>query len=165
MKVRTVNLVMTLDLCQSVDLEELQEQLQSRGIHCVYDEWEFPGLRWFDEKFTALVFRTGKINVLNAKSSDVMETFRAIFGLYPKVVKITEVIEVDLERQLELEKLAISERGVYDPSVSPSTTLFFKGKQVLVFASGKVIVPGIKSKQLKQEVIEWLRTIVQKYGV
>jgi TATA-box binding protein (TBP) (component of TFIID and TFIIIB) len=165
MQVKVVNVVMTLDLCRPVDLEELYRELQSRGVHVVYDEWQFPGLRWYDSEFTAIVFRTGKINVLGAKSLNFMETFKQVFGCHPKVLKTSEVLEIDFEKPINLDQLVINEHGVYEPSIVPFATLIFKNKQVLVFASGKVIVPGIKSKQQKEEVIEWLQTTVGKYSI
>jgi transcription initiation factor TFIID TATA-box-binding protein len=66
--VKVLNVVASLELGYSVDIESLAERLE----RCIYEPEIFPGLIMSD-RWTYLIFANGKVNVLGMKSESELD--------------------------------------------------------------------------------------------
>ena len=154
MKLRVNNVVIVAQFPDTTfDLTYLKECLRQQIPWVDYDPWMFPALR-VKEKYSALIYRNGKVIILGVKHLDVNEVCTWITQLLtPYVGELPEpnvtigniVATAQLDYRVDLDKLSEQPGVVYDPSVHPAASILFGDKQLLVFSSGKVILPGFKS--------------------
>jgi len=84
---------------------------------------------------------------------------RVIFN--PKTQNI--VVKVDFEVYVNLEELALRVKGVYEPEQFPAFILrVYKpySASILIFASGKAVIAGLKSSKQIEPTIQKLKEII-----
>lgn len=164
LKYKVVNIVASASLDQTLDLNAVARA----DPRADYDPSRFPGLvyRIDRPKVTVLVFSTGKMICTGAKNERevyvavrrVVRSLRRGRVLIPKEVKVevqNVVAFADLGVEVNLEKAAFTLEGcVYEPDQFPG--LIHKvhgGSTLLIFASGKVVCVGAKSKSGVEKTI------------
>jgi len=170
---RIVNVVATASLDEKVDLEKLG---RAKGV--VYDQDIYGGrvayLRLPEMKGTVSVFFSGKMISIGTKSEE--HAFRDLqhardflieknlvrsVELFPKVQNI--VATADLGGAVDLEKLVCMRSIIYEPEQFPGAILKINKPHkatVLIFASGKIVIAGLKdSHQIDPVLSIVLRTV------
>lgn len=156
---RIVNIVATTSIGE-VNLEEIVEALRILG-HVVYDRRVFPGLILKMDRIGILLFRTGRMVVVGAKTvRDVEEVIRKILRVLrsyltntPRTIRVkiqNIVVTAKLGRQVNLEKLAQKlPNAFYIPEQFPG--LIYRpglGEPVLlVFSTGSIVIVGAKTEE------------------
>ncbi len=169
--VRIENIVATVSLDQSIDLYAIERCIPN----VEYNPEQFPGLimRIDSPKVTALIFKSGKMVVTGAKSTD--ELIRAVKKIVkllkkhnivitgrPKIQIQNIVASANLHVEVNLEKAAfLLENNMYEPEQFPGLIYRMDDPQVvlLIFSSGKMVVTGAK---MEDEVYRAVRKIYEK---
>jgi transcription initiation factor TFIID TATA-box-binding protein len=170
-KLTVVNVVATADLKQFVDLQRLT---QARGL--LYNPGSYPCAYLKDENTTGKValFSTGRMISVGTKNYEAaVHDLRyaanrltnlglvSAIGIRPKLRNIVATAELGGPINLE----AVASRLphiIYEPDQFPGAIYFseqLEGASILVFANGKVVVAGLKTKKLltrAQEVLNRL---------
>jgi len=169
--VKIENIVATVSIEQSIDLEYLDKVLPNVD----YDPDQFPGLvfRLDTPKVTALIFRSGRMVVTGAKSTaDLIRSVKKIVRVLmrynmqitsrPRIQIQNIVASVNLGAEVLLEKVAfLLENTMYEPEQFPGLIYRMEDPHVvlLIFSSGKMVVTGAKSED---EVFQAVRNIYLK---
>lgn len=97
-------------------------------------------------KYTILVFKSGCCRLMGCKSA-VTNKFVACGNIIVRVERIQSItVLYDLGKQINLYELAKRRRVMFEPELFPAARLMeFNPLCVNVFASGKVVVTGLKT--------------------
>jgi TATA-box binding protein (TBP) (component of TFIID and TFIIIB) len=137
------------------------------------------GGRFAHFKFTGMtgrvaVWHSGKMMGLGTKSTEqafhelriVAGKLNCGFKLQPVISNIVSVFDIgssiDLESFIE-KALAANIRSIYEPEQFPGATFRIEKPfeaSILIFASGKVILPGFKNVEQIQVVIEKIKDLL-----
>jgi transcription initiation factor TFIID TATA-box-binding protein len=159
-KLNIVNVVATAELKQFVNLENL---VYANGF--LYDTAIYRCAYLKDNATMAKVsiFSTGKMISIGTKSYEeaahdlTYATQRlAQLGLISKIpinVKLQNIVATgDIGRTIDIEKLSVKLPNViYEPEQFPGAIYYAKeldGASILIFASGKVVLAGLKRQEL-----------------
>ncbi len=165
------NIVATVSVDQTIDLYAIE-----RSIPTVeYNPEQFPGLvyRLDQPKVTALIFKSGKMVVTGAKSTQQLITAvkKIIRNLKkhgieivgrPKVQIQNIVASANLHVCIDLERAALTlENSMYEPEQFPGLIYRMTEPRVvlLIFSSGKMVITGAKREE---EVYEAVNKILEK---
>jgi len=170
-----VNVVATASLGERINLENLGGM---KGVS--YDQEIYGGrvayLRLPEMKGTVSVFFSGKMISIGTKSED--DAFRELLyardflierklarpvDLVPKIQNI--VVTADLGKTVDLEELARHHSLVYEPEQFPGAILKTTDPHkasVLVFASGKVVMAGLKRSSQIDSVLRCILEITDE---
>lgn len=159
-KLAIVNVVATSNLRQEVDLDavcKLPNVLYDSDIyHCAYFKDE-------NMKGKVSIFGSGKMISIGTKSeSDAFADLNHVAQTLweAEIIKPTSldlkvrniVATLDLGRRIDLERLAGQLRGmIYEPEQFPGAIYrptSRKDMTALIFASGKIVLPGIRCRKL-----------------
>lgn len=167
-RIEIQNIVASVDLNTELDLSELQTFFDEAE----YNPDSFPALivKLREPKVSFLVFRNGKINCTGAKSAEMAEEgVTKLTGLLrskgidvetnPSVVVTNVVATVDLGVTLNLDEIAMNVENVeYEPEQFPGLVYKPHGSRisVLVFATGKLVIAGMKHASDAKEVLQGL---------
>jgi len=164
-----VNVVATANLCQEIVFEELR-----REPEVFHDSDVYHGkVAYFKDKTMqgrVSIFLSGKLISAGTKSEEqaikelnhvakalVEKGFINQVILYPKTQNI--VVSGDLGRDVDFDKLMQKPGVVYEPEQFPASILHlihpYKAT-VLVFASGKIVISGLKSSSQIVHVVKEL---------
>lgn len=176
-KTSIVNIVVTAALGQRVDLAELGRYPQILHKEEIYGGraayFRSPKIRG-----EVTIFRSGKMISVGAKSKtaafkalEYVKEFLIEKGFVSPVVlekKVQNIVAViDFFRTVNLEGLAETEaKIVYEPEQFPGAILRMEEPflvTVLVYASGKAIIAGIKNQEDIRSITQKLEDIVQPY--
>jgi len=83
--------------------------------------------------------------------------------LFPTIQNV--VATVSFERSFNLEKIAKVTRGIYEPEQFPGLILKIETPHrasVLIFASGKMVITGLKSSEQIEPVVLSLKEIIDE---
>lgn len=165
------NIVATVILDQSLDLN----LIESRVPNVSYQPDQFPGLilRLEKPKTTALIFKSGKMVVTGAKSTQqLIDAVKKIIKLLRKYgIKIVSkpriqiqniVASGDINAYINLERAAyLLEDSMYEPEQFPGLIHRMREPRVvlLIFSSGKMVITGAKEES---EVETAVRNIAKK---
>ncbi len=165
------NIVSTVTLDQTLDLYAIERSIP--GVE--YNPEQFPGLvfRLDKPKVTALIFKSGKMVVTGAKSTDelikavkkiikILRKHDMIITGRPKVQIQNIVASANLGVEVNLEKAAfLLENSMYEPEQFPGLIYRMDDPQVvlLIFSSGKMVVTGAKREE---EIYDAVRKIYKK---
>ncbi|HIQ03781.1 MAG TPA: TATA-box-binding protein [Desulfurococcales archaeon] len=165
------NIVSTVTLDQTLDLYAIERNIP--GVE--YNPEQFPGLvfRLDKPKVTALIFKSGKMVVTGAKSTDelikavkkiikILRKHDMIITGRPKVQIQNIVASANLGVEVNLEKAAfLLENSMYEPEQFPGLIYRMDDPQVvlLIFSSGKMVVTGAKREE---EIYDAVRKIYKK---
>ncbi len=170
MKISIQNIVASVDTKKTIYLEKLLNILPEGE----YEPEQFPGLvfRMTDPKVATLIFRSGKIICVGAKSrSDIEKAIQKVIkyiketgvNISPKDIKITIeniVISADLGMELQLDTLAFQlESSEYEPEQFPGLVYRIYNPKVafLLFSSGRIVCAGAKSMKAVNKALDFLK--------
>jgi len=164
---KIVNVVVTASLSQRLDLggigefKEISYNSEVYGGKAAYFKKE-------EMEGKVIIFFSGKMISVGTKSEsqairelELVEQFLVERGfvqptkLKPKIQNI--VVMANFEKALNLGKLSVLSKTIYEPEQFPGAILKFKNPNrasILLFASGKAIITGLKS----------LKTIEQSFS-
>ena len=162
---RIENIVATVSLEQTLDLYAIERNVEN----VEYNPDQFPGLifRLETPKVTALIFKSGKMVVTGAKSTE--ELIRAVKKIIrtlrrhgilitgrPKIQIQNIVASANLNVEVNLEKAAfLLEDNMYEPEQFPG--LIYRMSQprvvLLIFSSGKMVITGAKREEEVEEAV------------
>jgi len=173
-KIEIVNIVATAVLGQPIDLSKLASFPQ-----ILYNPHKYRGMVAYfkTEKMRGKVsiFRTGKMISVGTKSEeqakkalDFAQKFLLEIGLIKNVDLVVQVQNIvataDFEQPLNLEELPEKTRAIYEPEQFPGAILRIKEPfktSVLLFASGKAVITGLKSQTEIEPTIKALKSILE----
>jgi transcription initiation factor TFIID TATA-box-binding protein len=170
-----VNVVATAALGQKLDLEELGKHpqvlhnAQTYGGRVAY-------FRSRHFKGEVSIFSSGKMISVGAKSK--AEAFHALEcakdflikeGFVETVVLKKEiqnmVLVADLGKDVNLENLAQNCKMIYEPEQFPGGILRMDefGVAVLIYASGKAVIAGVKNSKDITEIVRKVEDVVERH--
>ena len=172
---RVENIVATMDLGVSLDLERLAGSLPGAD----YDANRFPGLvlRLRNPKVAFLIFKNGKVVCTGSKGEeDVRAGVKALVsmlrgrGVPIPIAPTSRVVNVvatcDLHAMVNVEKAVfLLGNAFYDPEVFPGLVYVGFGVTFLIFYSGRVIVTGAKGEGQVVEVVSRLFDLLRGLGL
>ncbi len=157
--IKIENIVATVSIDQNIDLERIEREFEN----VEYDPDQFPGLifRLEEPRVTALIFKSGKMVVTGAKSTqELIQAVKKIFyilkskGIVGKVkprIQIQNIVaSANLGVEVHLEKAAyLLENSMYEPEQFPGLIYRLDDPRVvlLLFSSGKMVVTGAKKEE------------------
>ncbi len=165
------NIVATVTLEQGLDLYAMERSVPN----VEYDPDQFPGLiyRLESPKVTSLIFKSGKMVVTGAKSTDelIKAAKKIIRSLKRAGINITGkskiqiqniVASANLHLHVNLDKAAfLLDNNMYEPEQFPG--LIYRMDEprvvVLIFSSGKMVITGAKREE---EVYRAVKRIFDK---
>lgn len=164
MKYDVQNVVVTAQIADSLNLLDMTMKVPG----AIYEPGKFPALRMKRENAGFLLYSSGKIVCTGTKSPEEatkrIEDLRAELAKYN--IKTTEpvvhvrniVASVDLQRELKLHELAYSmDESEYNPEYFPAMKINTGGTRILLFRTGKAIMPGMKSMKDVDKTAQWLK--------
>jgi TATA-box binding protein (TBP) (component of TFIID and TFIIIB) len=173
-KVKIVNVVATASVNQPMDFEVLRKCKE------IFHDSDVYGGRVAYFKPESLqgrvsIFLSGKMISVGTKSEKQAQTelhmakqflldkgFIKDIELYPCTQNL--VVTADFEQSLNLEELTTRTRAIYEPEQFPGAILRitqpFK-TSVLIFASGKTVITGLKSQSEIDPTINRLQQIIE----
>ncbi|MCW4028337.1 MAG: hypothetical protein NWE92_01655 [Candidatus Bathyarchaeota archaeon] len=173
-KVTIVNVVATASVGKALDFNEL-----GKFKEIIYNSNTYRGqVAYFKTKKMAgkvSMFRTGKLISVGTKSEpqafkelEMAKTFLARKNLIENVelIKTTQniVVLADFQTTLNLERLCEGEKTIYEPEQFPGAILRLETpnkSSILIFASGKTIITGLKESNQIEQVIQKLQGLIE----
>ncbi len=173
---RIENIVATVTLDQTLDLYAIETSIPN----VEYNPDQFPGLvyRLEEPKVTALIFKSGKMVVTGAKSTQqLIEAVKKIIrelkkhGIVivgrPKVQIQNIVASANLNICVDLERAALTlENSMYEPEQFPGLIYRMQNPRVvlLIFSSGKMVITGAKREEEVKEAVYNIRAKLAEIG-
>lgn len=159
------NVVMTAKIAKNLNLLDIHKKLDG----AVYEPGKFPALRL--RKFGAgfLLYSSGSIVCTGSKSPDqakervmdliaLLKEHKVRTSRKPTMEVRNIVASVDLKKELRLHELAYAmEESEYNPEAFPGMKVRYAGTRILVFRTGKAIVPGLRTIEEVNQTIVWLQ--------
>ncbi|MCY0861911.1 MULTISPECIES: TATA-box-binding protein [Metallosphaera] len=165
------NIVATVTLEQTLDLYAMERSVPN----VEYDPDQFPGLifRLESPKVTSLIFKSGKMVVTGAKSTEelikavkrIIKSLRRYgirIGGKPKIQIQNIVASANMHVHVNLDKAAfLLENNMYEPEQFPGLIFRMDEPRVvlLIFSSGKMVITGAKRED---EVYKAVKKIFDK---
>jgi transcription initiation factor TFIID TATA-box-binding protein len=174
-KTAIVNVVATASVNQEMDFDKLRKYKE------IFQDSDVYGGRvaYFKTKKMegkVSIFSSGKMISIGTKSElDAFHELKAAMeflvkkgfarpvALEPKTQNI--VVSSDFQMSVNLEKLAEKSKTIYEPEQFPGAILRFNEPcktSILVFASGKVVITGLKSSDQIEPTIRKLGRLLEK---
>jgi transcription initiation factor TFIID TATA-box-binding protein len=159
------NVVVTTQLAPSFNLLDVMKKVPGS----VYEPGNFPALRLKKYEAGFLIYSSGKIVCTGAKSTkdaeDKVKKLQDEFKRYgvstlakPKIYVRNIVASIDLKKELRLHELAcLMEESEYNPEYFPGMKVQFGNTRLLVFRTGKAILPGLASVEEIEKTVKWLK--------
>jgi transcription initiation factor TFIID TATA-box-binding protein len=159
------NVVVTTQLAQSFNLIEVLKRVPGS----VYEPGNFPALRLKKYEAGFLLYSSGKIVCTGSKSTDAafvkvkqLQDELKRYGIdtlaKPKIYVRNIVASIDLKRELKLHELAcLMEESEYNPEYFPGMKVQYGNTRLLVFRTGKAILPGLASIEEIEKTVKWLK--------
>lgn len=159
------NVVVTAQIADSLNL--LDATLKVPGA--IYEPGKFPALRLKRGNAGLLLYSSGKIVCTGTKSPEEakvkIEQLQAelakhgIATIKEPVVHVRNIVaSVDLQRELKLHELAYSmDESEYNPEYFPAMKINTGSTRILLFRTGKAILPGMKSMKDVDKTAQWLK--------
>jgi transcription initiation factor TFIID TATA-box-binding protein len=178
MKPKVVNIVATADFGVELDLFNISSHIRN----ATYNPRRFQAviLRIGEPRATALIFKTGRINIVGCRREEDAELAARKFGRIIRRVGYTQLklkaftianlvaviacgFPVDLgtiARHPGHRKLAS-----YNPEVFAGLIYKIPNPRVtlLIFSSGKIVMTGAKSRKMLMDAAEWIHPILQVF--
>ncbi|MDR0460246.1 MAG: hypothetical protein LBH62_02220 [Nitrososphaerota archaeon] len=173
-KIEIVNVVATASVNQPIDFEALRTQ------HEIFHDSDVYGGRVAYFKTKQLhgkvsIFLSGKMISVGTKSEKQAQTELQITKKFlsdkgfikdTKISPCTQnlVITADFEQSLNLEELAQKTKAIYEPEQFPGAILRITQPyktSILIFASGKTVITGLKNQTEIEPTINKLKQIIE----
>ena len=158
------NVVVTGKLAPSLNLISLNNKIDNS----VYEPAKFPALRIKMFGVGFLLYSSGNFVCSGARgTADAQEKANQLACLIrekkvdvenPNVEVRNIVVSVNLKRSLRLHELAyVIPDSEYDPEAFPGMKLRKGSTRILVFRTGKAIIPGLRTIEEVESTIGWLK--------
>ncbi len=158
------NVVVTTQLSKNFNLVDINKKLAG----AVYEPGKFPALRLKKYNVGFLLYSSGSTVCSGSKSpeeaSQKIELLRGdlkkcgIETNTPEIMIRNIVASVDLGKELKLHELAyLIEDSEYNPEYFPGMKIRKGNTRILVFRTGKAIIPGLKSMDEVGKTVSWLK--------
>ena len=175
--INIVNVVASVTLDQKINLIDIMKVF--RNVE--YNPKRFPGLvfRLKRPKTATLIFRTGKMVCTGAKSEKMAR--RAVHKVVrelkdkgivilnrPKIVIQNMVASGNLHGKIDLEVAAdVLDNVMYEPEQFPGLIYRMQDPKtvLLLFASGKLVCTGAKSKEMVHESVAKVYGVLRDYDL
>ncbi len=173
---RIENIVATVILEQQLDLNAIEHSVPN----ATYQPDQFPGLilRLDRPRTTALIFKSGKMVVTGAKSTQMLiQAVKRIIQLLrrygivitgrPKIQVQNIVASGDIHAQVNLERAAyLLEDSMYEPEQFPGLIHRMRDPRVvlLIFSSGKMVITGAKEEHEVEEAVVKIAKKLKELG-
>jgi len=170
------NIVATVILDQPIDISKVEEAVKGS----TYQPDQFPGLvlRLDKPKSTALIFRSGKMVVTGAKSTQqLIQVVKKIIKILIKAgiqikskpqAQIQNIVASgDIGAFVNLEKAAyLLEDSMYEPEQFPGLIHKMRNPRVvlLIFSSGKMVITGAKEEVEVGRAVEIIAKKLEEIG-
>jgi transcription initiation factor TFIID TATA-box-binding protein len=172
--VQIVNVVATTSICQDLDFDELRKNKEIFHNSDVYGG-RVAYFKTQNMQGKVSIFSSGKMisaGTKNEKQAYQELKLAADFLIekgYSKPVNLdfrtqNLVATVDFERSLSLEKLSEEKKAIYEPEQFPGVILRLNEPyktSILMFASGKTIITGLKSQEHLEPIVKELQKIIE----
>jgi len=158
------NVVVTGKLADKLNLLEIYDKVPGS----VYEPGKFPALRIKKFGVGFLLYSSGNFVCSGARSTDLAD--EKVGGLVALLngggIKVkcenlevrNIVVSVDLNKNLRLHELAYAiPDSEYDPEAFPGMKLRKGSTRILVFRTGKAIIPGLRTIEEIENTIGWLQ--------
>ena len=157
------NVVVTGRLADSLDLIALNDKIPNS----IYEPARFPALRIKMFGVGFLLYSSGNFVCSGSRGTELAQEKADLIAALlkengfevgePKVEVRNIVVSVDLKRSLRLHELAyVIPDSEYDPEAFPGMKLRKGSTRILVFRTGKAIVPGLRTIEEIESTIGWL---------
>ncbi len=164
MKYDVQNVVVTAQIADSLNLLDMTMKVPG----AIYEPGKFPALRMKRDNASFLLYSSGKIVCIGTKSPEEatkrIEDLRTELAKYDvkttkPIVHVRNIVaSVDLQRELKLHELAYSmDESEYNPEYFPAMKINTGGTRILLFRTGKAIMPGMKSMADVDKTAQWLK--------
>lgn len=161
------NVVVTGRLYDKLNLLEIYDKVSGS----VYEPGKFPALRIKKFGVGFLLYSSGNfvcsgsrsVELADIKVRELVDLLRegGITVYVPQVEVRNIVVSVDLDRNLRLHELAYAiPDSEYDPEAFPGMKLRKGSTRILVFRTGKAIIPGLRTIEEIESTIGWLQTTI-----
>lgn len=158
------NIVVTGKLAPSLNLIDINGKVATS----VYEPAKFPALRIKMFGVGFLLYSSGNFVCSGARGTDAAQhkVIKLAQLLRDKDVDVEDpevevrniVVSVDLDRSLRLHELAyVIPDSEYDPEAFPGMKLRKGSTRILVFRTGKAIIPGLRTLEEVESTIGWLK--------
>lgn len=163
------NIVVTGKLAPSLNLLEINEKIPGS----VYEPGKFPALRIKKFGVGFLLYSSGNFVCSGARSvEEAREKVNKLVQLLrdnnipvktPKIEVRNIVVSVDLGKNLRLHELAYAiPDSEYDPEAFPGMKLHKGSTRILVFRTGKAVIPGLRTIEEIERTIQWLNRVLEE---
>ena len=163
----TVNVVVTGRLADKLNLLEIYDKITGS----VYEPGKFPALRIKQFGVGYLIYSSGNFVCSGSRSTDLakekVESIVKLFNEHGFKVACNNmqvrniVVSVDLHKNLRLHELAYAiPDSEYDPEAFPGMKLRKGSTRILVFRTGKAIIPGLRTIEEIENTIGWLENTI-----
>ncbi|MBR9679871.1 MAG: hypothetical protein GOU99_02370 [Candidatus Altiarchaeota archaeon] len=157
------NIVVTGRFGDSLNLIHINENVDGS----VYEPGKFPALRIKKFSVGFLLYSSGNfvcsgaksVNDAQTKVNQLVEVLEegGVTVKIPQIAVRNIVVSVDLKRSLRLHELAYAiPDSEYDPEAFPGMKLKKGSTRILIFRTGKVIIPGLRTVEEIEKTIDWL---------
>ena len=169
-KFEVQNVVVTAKIADQLNLLKLNDKLEGAK----YEPGKFPALRIKRGGVGFLLYSSGNIVCTGSKSPEEAEqhVHELSKELKKAGVELEEnpninvrniVASADVGKELKLHELAYAiEDSEYNPEAFPGMKLRVSGAHILIFRTGKAIVPGLKSIEDVKPTVEALKNLLDK---
>jgi transcription initiation factor TFIID TATA-box-binding protein len=169
-KFQVQNVVVTAKIADALNLLELNDKL----VGAKYEPGKFPALRVKRGGVGFLLYSSGNIVCTGSKSPEEADNHVKELGEElnkmgvetnsPCKVNVRNIVaSADVGKELKLHELAYAiEDSEYNPEAFPGMKLRVGGAHILIFRTGKAIVPGLKSIEDVKPTVEALRATLDK---
>lgn len=172
--VKIVNVVATATLNQLTDFSKLKQFVEITHSPNIY-RGKVAYFKASGMEGKVSIFQSGKMISVGTKSEAaafkelnlamsflVERNLAKKVGLQPKIQNL--VVMADFEASLNLEKFSENTRAIYEPEQFPGTIIRLEKPfktSILVFASGKVVITGLKSSEQIEPTIQLLKQLIE----
>lgn len=169
-KFKVQNVVVTAKISDVLNLLKLNEKLEGAK----YEPGKFPALRVKRGGVGFLLYSSGNIVCTGSKSPEEAEDHvknlseelgkMGVDIVSPPKVNVRNIVaSADIGKELKLHELAYAiEDSEYNPEAFPGMKLRVGGAHILIFRTGKAIVPGLKSIADVKPTVEALKETIDK---
>lgn len=162
------NVVVTGRLADSLGLVEIYNKISGS----VYEPGKFPALRIKRFGVGFLLYSSGNFVCSGARSTElaqekvdgIVELLNSNgFEVSCNNMEVRNiVVSVDLQKNLRLHELAYAiPDSEYDPEAFPGMKLRKGSTRILVFRTGKAIIPGLRTIEEIENTIGWLKNTIE----
>ncbi len=163
------NVVVTGKLADSLNLLEIYQKVPG----AIYEPGKFPAVRLKLFGVGFLLYSSGRFVCSGSKSRaeaeekvkkfvDYLRSYGIAIEGYPRIYVRNIVVSVDLNKSLRLHELAYAiPEAEYNPEAFPGMKIRKGNTRILIFRTGKAIIPGMRDEEEIERAINWLKETLE----